>query len=305
MSLNRTLILLSWSICLDGTSVVINLWTWLVQEYKRSFNATSNHPPTTTFSLQLPPNYIMTMPYYYDLPELRPVAPELEVPELVIPSNYTNKRPLSPTSSSAKFDCSPVKRSRANSQSASCYNGSTVDLNEVYKMSHHYPPTHHYPDMSLYQPVDNSCPWRQDQPTQAPWRQDQTTESQDLWHPDQATPSQAPWKQDQATPSQAPWRQDQVVAPSTALSKVVKKVSSIFKKSSAKKPAKTITQKRKKRTVFTAEELAILNSYYEVNKFLNPGLKAEILEKIDVPGNVLVMWYQNKRAKDRANGMII
>ena len=57
--------------------------------------------------------------------------------------------------------------------------------------------------------------------------------------------------------------------------------------------------------MFTAEELAILNSYYEVNKFLNPGLKAEILEKVDVPGNVLVMWYQNKRAKDRANGMII
>ena len=219
------------------------------------------------------------MPYYYDLPELRPVAPELEVPELIIPSDYiNNKRPLSPTSSCAKFDCSPVKRSRGNlatrqGNGANCYNA-TVDLDQVYNMSH-YPSTHQgaYPDMSIYQPEGSSCPWRQEL--------------------------------DQTTLPQAPWRQDTVPTPTTtALSKVAKKVSSFFKKPSAKKSAKT-TQQRRKRTVFTAEELAILNGYYEVNKFLNPGLKAEILEKIDVPGNVLVMWYQNKRAKDRASGMII
>ena len=64
-------------------------------------------------------------------------------------------------------------------------------------------------------------------------------------------------------------------------------------------------QWRRKRTVFTTEELAVLTGYYEQNKFLNPGLKAEILAQIDVPGNVLVMWYQNRRAKDRASGIVI
>ena len=62
---------------------------------------------------------------------------------------------------------------------------------------------------------------------------------------------------------------------------------------------------RRKRTVFTTEELAVLTRYYNQNKFLNPGLKAEILAQIDVPGSVLVMWYQNRRAKDRASGIVI
>ena len=64
-------------------------------------------------------------------------------------------------------------------------------------------------------------------------------------------------------------------------------------------------QWRRKRTVFSSDELAILNRYYEQNKFLNPVLKAEILSLIEVPGNVLVMWFQNRRAKDRANGIVI
>ena len=64
-------------------------------------------------------------------------------------------------------------------------------------------------------------------------------------------------------------------------------------------------QWRRKRTVFSPEELAVLTQYYQENKFLNPDLKAEILSKIDVPGNVLVMWFQNRRAKDRANGIVI
>jgi hypothetical protein len=64
-------------------------------------------------------------------------------------------------------------------------------------------------------------------------------------------------------------------------------------------------QWRRKRTVFSPEELAILTQYYEQHKFLNPILKAEILCKLDVPSNVLVMWFQNRRAKDRANGIII
>ncbi|KAL5257182.1 hypothetical protein ACHWQZ_G012200 [Mnemiopsis leidyi] len=62
---------------------------------------------------------------------------------------------------------------------------------------------------------------------------------------------------------------------------------------------------RRKRTVFSTDELAILNRYYEQNKFLNPVLKAEILSLIEVPGTVLVMWFQNRRAKDRANGIVI
>ena len=64
-------------------------------------------------------------------------------------------------------------------------------------------------------------------------------------------------------------------------------------------------QWRRKRTVFSPDELAILNQYYDQYKFLNPALKAEILSKLDVPGNVLVMWFQNRRAKDRANGIVI
>eukprot|EP00116_Pleurobrachia_bachei_P008257 sb/3468519/ len=257
MPLNHTLILLSPSTSLDGTSVVINLWITLVQEYKGSFNVTSNHPPTTTFSLQLPPNSITSMPYYYDLPELRPVAPELEVPELIIPSDYcNNKRPLSPTSNCTRYDCSPVKRSRRGMilslDNTSCYD--TAD--QVYHdMSSSHPTTHgSYPDLSVCLSLELDSVY------------------------------QAPWRQDQATPTTAPPQET---------------------KKPAKKPAKTTQQQRRKRTVFTAEELAILNSYYEINKFLNPGLKAEILEKLDVPGNVLVMWYQNKRANDRANGMII
>eukprot|EP00116_Pleurobrachia_bachei_P013159 sb/3473421/ len=151
------------------------------------------------------------MPYYYDLPELRPVAPELEVPALIIP-DYTNTK----TTSS--------------------------------------PPEYHHHGMVHYQ-----------------------TPSKQHYSPDQLHYS--------SSQHTAPWRQPAPVG---------------------KKSCKPSTQQqRRKRTVFTAEELAILNSYYEVNKFLNPGLKAEILEKVDVPGNVLVMWYQNKRAKDRANGMII
>ena len=64
-------------------------------------------------------------------------------------------------------------------------------------------------------------------------------------------------------------------------------------------------QSRRKKTVFSPEELAILTMFYEQNKYLNPESKAEILTKIDVPGNVLVMWFQNRRAKERANGIVI
>ena len=67
----------------------------------------------------------------------------------------------------------------------------------------------------------------------------------------------------------------------------------------------TKKQLKRKRTVFSADELEILITYYKQNKFLNPDSKAEILSKIDVPANVLVMWFQNKRAKDRATGMVI
>eukprot|EP00116_Pleurobrachia_bachei_P016305 sb/3476567/ len=87
------------------------------------------------------------MPYYYDLPELRPVAPELEVPELIIPTDYcNNKRPLSPTSSCTRYDCSPVKRSRGTLDNTSCYN--TTDQIYHDMMSSH-PSTHpSYPDFS-------------------------------------------------------------------------------------------------------------------------------------------------------------
>ncbi|XP_063695175.1 homeobox protein MSX-2-like [Bolinopsis microptera] len=67
----------------------------------------------------------------------------------------------------------------------------------------------------------------------------------------------------------------------------------------------TKKQWRRKRTVFSPDEMAILIQYYDQHKFLNPALKAEILSKIDVPGNVLVMWFQNRRAKDRANGIVL
>lgn len=62
---------------------------------------------------------------------------------------------------------------------------------------------------------------------------------------------------------------------------------------------------RKSRTVFTPQELAVLEGVYSVNKFLNPALKADILTKISVPGNTVVMWFQNRRARDRATGIII
>ena len=86
--------------------------------------------------------------------------------------------------------------------------------------------------------------------------------------------------------SAAPWRQSHANPPTPS-------------------PTANKKQWRRKRTVFTTEELATLTEYYDSNKFLNPALKAEILSKIEVPGNVLVMWYQNRRAKDRANGIVI
>ena len=75
--------------------------------------------------------------------------------------------------------------------------------------------------------------------------------------------------------------------------------------SSASTPEPKKKQYRRKRTVFSPAELQLLNDYYSRNKFLNPDLKTEILAKIEVPGNVLVMWFQNKRAKDRASGIVI
>ena len=71
-------------------------------------------------------------------------------------------------------------------------------------------------------------------------------------------------------------------------------------------PHDTLPQKQWKRmrTVFFLEELVILTQYYEQQKFLDPDLKVEIPSKIDMPNNVLVMWLQNRRATDRANGIL-
>ena len=62
---------------------------------------------------------------------------------------------------------------------------------------------------------------------------------------------------------------------------------------------------RRKRTVFSPAEMAILEGVYEENKFLNPTLKANILSRVSVASNVVVMWFQNRRAKDRAAGIAI
>ena len=75
--------------------------------------------------------------------------------------------------------------------------------------------------------------------------------------------------------------------------------------SSSSTPEPKKKQYRRKRTVFSPAELHLLNEYYSRNRFLNPDLKTEILAKMEVPGNVLVMWFQNKRAKDRASGIVI
>ena len=71
------------------------------------------------------------------------------------------------------------------------------------------------------------------------------------------------------------------------------------------KETPTKKQLRRKRTVFSAEVLLILTTYYEQNKFLNPESKAELLLKIALPSNALVMWFQNRRAKERAKGVVI
>ncbi|XP_063689933.1 uncharacterized protein LOC134822670 [Bolinopsis microptera] len=62
---------------------------------------------------------------------------------------------------------------------------------------------------------------------------------------------------------------------------------------------------RRKRTVFSPAEIAILEGVYEEHKFLNPTLKASILSRLNVASNVVVMWFQNRRAKDRATGILI
>ena len=70
-------------------------------------------------------------------------------------------------------------------------------------------------------------------------------------------------------------------------------------------PQSNNKQWRRQRTVFTKEELAVLESVYAKHKFLTPQLKAEVLSRVNVPSNVLVMWFQNKRSRDRAAGMVI
>ena len=62
---------------------------------------------------------------------------------------------------------------------------------------------------------------------------------------------------------------------------------------------------RRKRTVFSPVEIAVLEGVYEEHKFLNPTLKASILSRLNVASNVVVMWFQNRRAKDRATGILI
>jgi hypothetical protein len=62
---------------------------------------------------------------------------------------------------------------------------------------------------------------------------------------------------------------------------------------------------RRKRTVFSPSEMAVLEGVYEKHKFLNPTLKANILSRVSVTSNVVVMWFQNRRAKDRAAGIAI
>ena len=65
------------------------------------------------------------------------------------------------------------------------------------------------------------------------------------------------------------------------------------------------TSLRKKRTVFTAADIVTLEEVYQRSKFLNPRLKRYILGRVRLSGNTVVMWFQNRRAKDRARGIII
>ena len=43
---------------------------------------------------------------------------------------------------------------------------------------------------------------------------------------------------------------------------------------------------RRRRTVFSPEEIAVLEGVYEEQKFLNPALKSSILERVSVPGTI-------------------
>lgn len=109
----------------------------------------------------------------------------------------------------------------------------------------------------------------------------------------------------------APWRQHPI-SNATLLENHKHSLSNIFHQSLAeakqlleKQPEPRPKRWRRRRTVFTQEELSVLESVYFQNKFLNPDLKAEILSKVNVPGNVIVMWFQNRRAKDRSAGIVI
>lgn len=68
---------------------------------------------------------------------------------------------------------------------------------------------------------------------------------------------------------------------------------------------RTSSSNRRKRTVFSSEELIILETQYSHNKFLTGDIKAFLLAELSVPGHVVVMWYQNRRAKDRNAGIVI
>ncbi|KAL5255771.1 hypothetical protein ACHWQZ_G011110 [Mnemiopsis leidyi] len=82
--------------------------------------------------------------------------------------------------------------------------------------------------------------------------------------------------------------------------------SGYYKRSSSERKAGKLKKRwRRKRTVFSPAEIAILEGVYEEHKFLNPTLKANILSRVNVSSNVVVMWFQNRRAKDRAAGVSI